>query len=376
MEARSYSQIILNLLIFYTRLTFILADVSEESEFLIYTSPENFTPGGNLTSVGSDSLMNTSMMLFERYRDHNPGVTTNLEALGSSTAVKALLEGRAQIGPMTRQMTIDEKNSFMEKYGFFPTSVKIGMDAIVIIVHKDNPISRLNFKVLEQIFSKDKKCNNITTLDTWGEVFKALSKREMDTNSSFIETFADKEIDIVGRSELSGTYKYFKEDVLCNGNFKNTVKSYDTFQEIADHVSSSRFAIGYCVLNAAVGDLKILALSDGLSNYVIPTTENISKNIYPLAKYIYLFILKEPYTKLDALVADFIKFTQSDEGQAIVHSNGYINITPALTRLQLIYLGENFSIFKKENDNSTSVQVSGSVNLTLLYILVAIFIWL
>ncbi|NCO51305.1 MAG: phosphate-binding protein, partial [Deltaproteobacteria bacterium] len=98
---------------------------------------------GNLGSVGSDTLNNMMTFWAEGFRKQYPNVNIQIEGKGSSTAPPALIEGTAQLGPMSRQMKKKEIESFEAKYGFKPTTIGVALDALAVFVNKDNPLDNL-----------------------------------------------------------------------------------------------------------------------------------------------------------------------------------------------------------------------------------------
>jgi phosphate transport system substrate-binding protein len=59
---------------------------------------------GNLNSIGSDTLNNLMTLWAEGFKASYPNVNIQIEGKGSSTAPPALIEGTAQLGPMSRDM--------------------------------------------------------------------------------------------------------------------------------------------------------------------------------------------------------------------------------------------------------------------------------
>ena len=83
-----------------------------------------------------------------------------IEGKGSSTAPPALIEGTAQLGPMSREMKPSEIDAFEKKFGYKPTRIRVAIDALAVFVHKDNPIERLTLPQVDAIFSKTRKCGH------------------------------------------------------------------------------------------------------------------------------------------------------------------------------------------------------------------------
>src|SRR6185503_10184809 len=109
---------------------------------------------GNLNSIGSDTLNNLMTLWAEGFRKQYPNVKIQIEGKGSSTAPPALIEGTAQIGPMSRSMKGTEVDAFEKKFKYKPTAFPVAIDALAVYVNKDNPVSGLTMPQVDAIFSK------------------------------------------------------------------------------------------------------------------------------------------------------------------------------------------------------------------------------
>ena len=70
--------------------------------------------------------------------------------------------------------------------------------------------------------------------------------------------------------------------------------------------------------------------------YVEPTLENVQNRSYPLTRDVYYYTNRAPGEKMDPLVAEYLRFVVSREGQAAVMADGkYLPMTPDLAREQL-----------------------------------------
>ena len=85
---------------------------------------------GNLSSIGSDTLNNMMALWQEAFQQQYPNVVIQVEGKGSSTAPPALIEGTAQLGPMSRPMKPEEIDEIKKKYGVEPTPVTVALDAL------------------------------------------------------------------------------------------------------------------------------------------------------------------------------------------------------------------------------------------------------
>src|SRR5207249_7656332 len=89
---------------------------------------------GNLNSIGSDTLNNLMTLWAEGFRKQYPNVKIQIEGKGSSTAPPALIEGTAQIGPMSRQMKGSELDVFEKKFKYKSTAFPVAIDALAVYV--------------------------------------------------------------------------------------------------------------------------------------------------------------------------------------------------------------------------------------------------
>ena len=156
---------------------------------------------GNLSSVGSDTLANLMTLWAEEFNRAYPNVNIQIQAAGSSTAPPALTEGTSNLGPMSREMKDDELEAFEDKYGYKPTAIPVAIDALAVMVNKDNPVKGLTMEQVDAIFSSTNKCGGESSIETWGDAGVAV--------------WGAKSIQLYGRNSVSGTYGYFKEHALC-----------------------------------------------------------------------------------------------------------------------------------------------------------------
>lgn len=277
---------------------------------------------GSLSSVGSDTLNNLMALWAEGFQKHYPNVKIQVEGKGSSTAPPALAEGTAQLGPMSRKMKNDEIEKIEKKYGFTPTPISVAIDCIAVFVHKDNPVKGLTFVQLDGIFSKTRKRGG-PDIQTWGEV-------------GVEGELANKPISLYGRNSASGTYGYFKEEVLHKGDFKDTVKEQPGSAGVVSSVANDIAGIGYSGIGYKTADVRAIPLAkEDPNKFVEPLFENALNGTYPLGRALYIYILKEPNKPLPPLVAEFMKFILSKEGQEIVVKDGFGPLTKEMVDEQL-----------------------------------------
>ena len=281
---------------------------------------------GNINSVGSDTLANLMTLWAEEFKKLYPNVNVQIQAAGSSTAPPALTEGTSNFGPMSRQMKDGEVAAFEEKYGYKPTPIKVAIDALAVFANKDNPIEGLSLPQVDAIFSATRKCGYSEDITTWGQL--GLSGE-----------WASRSIQIYGRNSVSGTYGFFKDEALCKGDYKNTVNEQPGSASVVQGVTKSINGIGYSGIGYKTSGVRAVPLSHKGTNYVDASPENASSGKYPLARFLYIYINKEPNKDLGPLEKEFIKMVLAKVGQQVVVKDGYIPLPASLANEELAKVG-------------------------------------
>ena len=280
---------------------------------------------GKLKSVGSDTMLHEMELWAEGFQSIYPNVKIDVEGKGSSTAPPALLSGEAQLGPMSRPMTPDEIAAFEAKFGYKPTAVLVAIDALAIYVHRDNPLQCISMEQLERVFAADPKGGGGKSIRAWGEL-------------GLTGEWAAKPIALSSRNTLSGTYKFFKQHVLSGGAFKDDIKMQAGSEAVVSAVGADQFAIGYSGIGYKTNAVRAVPVSAGKSCYDA-TFDNTYSRKYPLARGLYVYLLKDPKKPIDALSGEFVKYVLSRDGQTQAKKGGYYPITRNIREHELTRLG-------------------------------------
>jgi len=277
---------------------------------------------GNLNSIGSDTLNNLMTFWAEGFKKMYPAVNFQIEGKGSSTAPPALTERTAQLGPMSREMKAQEIEAFERKHGYKPTRVGVALDSLAVYVHKDNPIEALSLEDLDGVFSKTRR-SGAPDVVTWGQL-------------GLTGDLAKRPISLYGRNSASGTYGYFKEHALFKGDYKDTVKEQPGSASVVKGVTNDIAGIGYSGIGYRTSGVKVLSLSKKKGETAFaPTYDNVLAGDYPLGRMLYIYVDKAPNESLSPVIAEFLKFVLSKEGQRIVVKDGYLPLPAKVVRKQL-----------------------------------------
>ena len=275
---------------------------------------------GTLNSIGSDTLNNLNALWAEGFKKHYPNVNIQIEGKGSSTAPPALIQGTAQLGPMSRPMKDKEIDEFEKKIGYKPTQVRIAIDALAVYVHKDNPIKGLTYKQIDSIFSSTRKYGG-EDITEWGELG--------------LDAWKGRKISLFGRNSASGTYGYFQKHALKKGDYKSTVKEQPGSSAVIQGVGADLYGIGYSGIGYRTSTVRAIAVGGEDGVLYEPTYDNALAGDYPMARFLNVYVNKKPGKSLDKLTLEFLKFVLSKEGQAIVEKDGYFPM-PAVVAKEVI----------------------------------------
>jgi phosphate transport system substrate-binding protein len=275
---------------------------------------------GNINSVGSDTMNNMMALWAESFRKMYPSVKIQIEGKGSSTAPPALIAGTSQFGPMSRAMRATEIDQFEAKYGYKPTQLRTSYDALAVYVNKDNPLEKLTLAQVDAAFSKTRRRGG-KSASTWGDL-------------GLSGDWASRPISLYGRNSASGTYGFFKEHTLKNGDYRDTVKEQPGSASVVQGVTEDRFGMGYSGIGYKTSGVKVVALAekDAFSN---GSYEDVKSGKYPLSRFLYIYVNKAPGKPLDPLVKEYLKLIFSKEGQEVVVKDGYLPLPAAIVSEEL-----------------------------------------
>jgi len=259
---------------------------------------------GNLNSIGSDTLNNLMTLWAEGFEAVYPNVNIQIEGKGSSTAPPALIEGTAQIGPMSREMKGSEIDAFEARFGYKPTPVGTAIDALAIFVNKDNPLNNISSQQIDSVFSSTYRKGG-TPVTHWSQL-------------GLEGSLGGRTLSLYGRNSASGTYGFFKQVALAGGDFSSRVKEQPGSSSVVQGIGSDLAGIGYSGIGYTTSGVKAVQI-DG----VMPTAENCINGSYPLARQLLVYVNRDPRQPMDKLTYEFLRFVLSKQGQEVVAKDGY-----------------------------------------------------
>ena len=254
-----------------------------------------------IQNVGSDTIVNLALAWAEAYHARHSQVRIAVTGGGSGTGIAGLVNGTVDIANASRKIKPEEEEAALDN-GIAPVEHVIARDAIAVVVHPSNPVSRLTLRQVSDLFS-----GRVTN---WAEVGGE-----------------DRPVVLLSRESNSGTHVYFLEQVVRLGDRESdTLFSPETLlmpssEGISAEVRQNPNSIGYDGLGYVTPDQKTVAVAqDPAGPFVLPTVETVNDGTYPIARDLYMYTVGEP----QGVIADYLAWIRSAEGQAIVGELGFV----------------------------------------------------
>lgn len=266
---------------------------------------------GTLGAVGSDTMAGLMLRWGEALAQRYPDVTLQFQAGGSANAASALIAGTARLGPMSRPMTRTEKQRFARRYGYPPLELKVARDALVVVVHRHNPLRVLTRRQLDAIFSTTRECGAARPILRW---------QALDATRDW--PFG--RIALHGRNLASGTHALFQRRALCGGEFRRDISEHPGSAAVVAAVGESPGAMGYAGYHHLSAAVRGLSLYNVAGKAIAPSRAAIQRGDYPLSRSLYLYVNAPPEAALPPAEQALLALIFSPRGQQIARAAGFV----------------------------------------------------
>jgi phosphate transport system substrate-binding protein len=254
--------------------------------------------GNNTITVkGSDTMVIMAQRWAEAYMAKHPGTVIQVTGGGSGTGISALINGTTDICDASRPMSAGERANLKARYATLGVEIKSAKDGLSVYVNDENPVQELSLAQLKDIYTG--KTTN------WKQVGGP-----------------DAKIIVYGRENNSGTYVYFKDNVLKGADYMPGMQSMPGTAAVVNAVSKDKFGIGYGGAAYSKGIKSLAVKKDAGSKAVAPSEATVKDGSYPISRYLYMYTASRP----TGAVKEYIDWILSPEGQEIVSKVGYFPV--------------------------------------------------
>ena len=239
---------------------------------------------GKVATDGSTSMQKVIMSLKETFEGENSGVEVTYNPTGSGSGIKAVQDGRCDIGLSSRALKAEE-----EEQGLVGTV--LAYDGIAVIVNPENTVDDLTVEQIAAIYTGE--------ITNWSEVGGM-----------------DAEIVLIGREAGSGTRSGFEEIVgvedLCQYRQELTSTG-----DVITAVSQNPGAIGYASLASVKDTVKAIKVGG-----VAPSDETVKDETYAIQRP-FVLVTKEG-TALTETAQAFFDFITSEAAREVITAAGVV----------------------------------------------------
>ena len=256
---------------------------------VVATGPHAFA-GQQLTIKGSTTVLPVTQKVAEAFMEKYPDINVSISGGGSGNGIKAIVDGTTDIAQSSRWIKQEEVKLAVDN-GYYPVPFGIALDAIIPVVHPDNPVDDLSLDQLKAIY--EGKIKNWK--DVGGE---------------------DRNVVVISRDSSSGTFVVWNDVVLRGGRVTPRGQLLPSNGAIVQAVAGNRNAIGYIGIGYFNDSLKSVRV-DGVQ----PTHETAGSGAYPVSRTLWYFTDGWPGGK----TLQFINFMlHPEKGQKLVKETGYV----------------------------------------------------
>jgi phosphate transport system substrate-binding protein len=250
-----------------------------------------------ITIKGSDTMVILAQRWAEEYMAKHSDMTVQVTGGGSGVGISALINGTTDVANSSRPIKKSEIEKLKQRFNAVGYETKVARDGITLYINESNPVSELTMDQIKAMY--------LGEIVNWKDIGGP-----------------DEKIILYGRENSSGTYVYFRDNVLGGKDFTNNVQSLPGTAAVVNAVAKDKVGIGYGGAAYAKG-IKILKVKkDAATPGVAPTPESIKNDAYPIARFLFMYSRAKPSGDMK----NFIDWVLSDEGQSIVTKVGYFPV--------------------------------------------------
>lgn len=215
-------------------------------------------------------MVNLALAWAETYMAQNPQVRISVTGGGSGTGIAALINNTVDIANASRSIKPEELDEARAQ-GVEPFEIAVAQDAIAVVVNPANPVDQLSMQQISAIYTGQ--------ITNWQEVGGE-----------------NRPIVLLSRESNSGTYVFFLEEVIRQGNSDSELLfSPDTLllpssEGISAEIRQNPNAIGYDGLGYVTPDQKTLGVAVSPDSPAVkPSIATVVDGSYPISRPLFMY---------------------------------------------------------------------------------------
>lgn len=238
---------------------------------------------GSVSTDGSTSMEKVIGALGEAFQN-DTGISFTYNPTGSGSGIKAVQEGRCDIGLSSRELKTEEKEAGL-------SGIVLAYDGIAIIVNPENPVADLSVETIAKIYTGE--------ITNWSEVGGN-----------------DVDIVLIGREAGSGTRDGF-ESITGTEDACKYRQELTSTGDVITAVSQNPGAIGYASVASVKDTVKALTVGG-----VAPSNKTILDGTYVIQRPFVLVTKAD--AELSAASQAFFDYALSEDAHELIIAAGVV----------------------------------------------------
>ena len=169
---------------------------------------------GPLDLIGTDALSDLGEEWSSAFRKVQPEANLIFRPKLTKEAVKGFIDGTSLLILTARELTPDEAKAFQAKFSYMPMRIPVCLDANIVFVNKNNPITSITMEQLDAIYSTTRLGGSKAPAVVWGDL-------------GLKGEWAKLPIQPYTRGPGAATRASVAEKVLLKGEFRPSVQARD-----------------------------------------------------------------------------------------------------------------------------------------------------
>jgi phosphate transport system substrate-binding protein len=243
---------------------------------------------------GSDTMVIMNARLAEAFMAANPGTQIQVTGGGSGVGIAALINGTTDVAAASRPIKSSETDKLKARFATVGMAYPIARDGLAVYLNERNPVRELSLAQLRDIYTG--------RLTNW---------KDVGGN--------DAQIILYSRESSSGTYTYFKDNVLMGRDYSPRAQTLQGTAAVVNAVAKDANGIGYGGAAYAKGIRFAGVRKDAKGPAYMPSMETVRAGQYPIRRFLYFYTRTKPSGDLKK----FIDWALGAQGQELVAKVGY-----------------------------------------------------
>ncbi len=238
-------------------------------------------------------------------------------------AIKSFVNGTSPLVLAAREMSPEETQAFQAKFAYMPMRIPVCLDANIVFVNKNNPISSISIEQLDAIYSKSRLGGAKAPALVWGDL-------------GLKGEWAKLPINAYARAEGTATRASFADKAMLKGEFRTGIIDRPDPSALAEAVMTDQAGIAFGTMASWYFANKVIPVVPYHGEDArFPSQEAVTTSKYPMPRLFYAYLNRAPGQPLPPAINEVIHFLLTQDGQNAVADSGLLPGPPEFIAIAL-----------------------------------------